>query len=359
MKIVRKLLTEEETQPTGLRWDEDCDCVQQNVDGTWMDAPTADPRSSPAYQYPPIATADPACDAGARISAEVADIINIVFDAVSVVEAVNTMVALVAVFFPPVALFVALLFALVTAANAIGFAAVQLAFTDTVYEDLACIVACNIGADGQFDDDEWIAFQDEIGAHFGLSTVTAILSLMFNGYGMVGFNNMVSVGTETGDCTDCACSHCFTIDLTASDGSGSGIIPLFSTATWVSGQGWQGAFYDGSAKSDATISWIFPAPLDVIAVSAEAYVDAVAGGGGIIRVLNPNVDNYANDLITSGDFTLPGTTPDFIVSKSVDVDDIGAAMSVDINCGSADTVVYITRVSVTYRGDEAFGGDNC
>lgn len=205
--IVRKKLSAAETQPSGLRYDGDCECVQQFVNDDWVDNPAADPRTSPAYQYPPPDTADPACDAGARISAAVGRIIDTMVTGAGVLEAVNAILATIALFFPPIALFVALLFALVNAANAIGFAAVALAFTPEVYDDLKCIVACYIGSDGQFDATEWDDFQAAIGAHFGLSTVTVMLSLMFNGMGIVGFNNMAAVGTETGDCD--ACDECF------------------------------------------------------------------------------------------------------------------------------------------------------
>lgn len=205
LSIVRKKLSAAEVDPQGLRWNEDCDCVQQNVGGDWTDSPTADPRVNLGYQYPPITTSDPACDGAARMAAAVERTISTMTTAASVIEAVNTIIAVIAVWFPPVALFVALLFALVNAASAIGFAAVALAFTDTVYDEFKCIAFCHLGAGGQFDEESWGEFQDEIGAHFGLSTVTAILSLMFNGIGMVGFNNMATVGAETGDCSACGC----------------------------------------------------------------------------------------------------------------------------------------------------------
>lgn len=228
MKIVRKELTPADMEPVTIRYNVDCSCVQSLVGGTWVDNPPADPRTSTTYQYPAPATADPACDAGARIAAAVERIISTVFDAVSVIEAVSTMIGVVAVFFPPIALFVVLLFALISAANAIGFAAVQLAFTDTVYEQIACLVFCSIGADGQFNAEEWNNFQDDVGTTFGLSTVTAILSLMFEAMGMVAFNNMAAAGTETGICVDCGCDWCYQWDTNA-DLAAEGAVHAYDT----------------------------------------------------------------------------------------------------------------------------------
>lgn len=360
LQIVRKKLAEDEIQPTGTRYNSDCDCVQQTPDGgtTWIDAPGLDPRSAPGFRLPATTVTDPQCNAAANMVAKLRTFVNFDVANTTIAGLGSALLAGILLFLPGVGIVVDAILIAADVILAITGAAIDSAFSEEVYDAFLCVFFDHIGADGQMTDAQLADMYAAVAAQFD-SVVQAVFGAHSSTIGAVGWSNAGVRGESIdADCVGCTV-HCFTIDLTASDGSAFGVIPLFSTATWVDGQGWQGAFYDGSDKSDATISWIFPAALEVVAVSAEAYVEAVAGGGGIIRVLNPNTNNYSTDLLTSGDITLPGTSPDFIVSKSVDVNDTAEAMSVDVNCGSADTVVYITRVSVSYTGDEAFGGDNC
>lgn len=356
MKIVRKELTPAELEPTTIRYNEDCSCVQSLVDGEWVDNPPADPRTSSAYQYPAPDTADPACDAGARISAQIERIISSVFDAVSIIEAVSTMIGVVAVFFPPIALFVALLFALISAANAIGFAAVQLSFTDMVYEQIACLVYCNIGADGQFNEDEWNAFQDGVGATFGLSTVTTILSLMFNGMGMVAFNNMASAGSETGDCTDCMCAWCYLWDFEPTDGSWL----VGAQGSWSSGTGWLSqnispAVYDiliysecsgGCAEPMTTITidaeWAAGASID------DAYIGVFDRDGG-------------------GGYTPMDTTQTMTAGRAIYVFNVapyGAVNALAVNLGNnndlgGSVILYSVKAEGISTEPTLIGGEEC
>lgn len=359
MELVRKFLTPDEIGSPALRWNSDCDCVQQTPDGgtTWVDVPAADPRSAPGYAIPPAASDDPRCDGAARMVAALKRLIDIVVSSAGSVAAVSAVLGYLADFLFGIGTLVALVLEAVTGMLALGQEALNLAFTSDVYDQIECLAFYQLGADGHFDEAGWEGFQSDVLAAFG-GTVNLAMALIFQLEGINGFNNAASVGTETGDCGMCA-AHCFTIDLTVIDGSAFGVIPLFLTDTWVSGQGWQGKFYDGTAKSDATISWGFPSTLDVINVSAEIYAD-VALVAATIRALHPNVDGYADTLIASGDIDTPGLSPSFIAFKSVGVNQSTDAMSVDANSGTNDTTVYITRVSVSYNGDIPAGwSDNC
>lgn len=344
-EIVRKELTEDEARPVGTRYNEDCSCVQTLVDGTWIDNPPADPRTSPAYQYPPPSTSDPACDASARIVAAIGRILTTMTTAAGVIEAVNAIIAVIAVFFPPVALFIALLFALVNAANAIGFAAVALAFDDPTYNTIKCIIDQNIGADGQFDATEWDNFQTAIGEQFGIGIVTAVLSLMFNGIGMVGFNNMASAGTETGDCS--TCGWCYFWDFTLSDG---GWTPIGVT-TYSAGVGFIGADAGSGSRTWAYISKSFTASF--ITQIHMTYCKMSGSGGN--NSTGVNVDLAASNVFSefpAGGVDCPGES-DFTPNVT------GDEVFCNVNAGNDVTTVTITRVALYGTGINPFGVSNC
>ena len=73
MELVRKRLSAAELIPPNIRYNPDTDQVQFSPDGgvTWFDTPSADPRHSDVFRYPPLETADPRCDAAANMPSRV------------------------------------------------------------------------------------------------------------------------------------------------------------------------------------------------------------------------------------------------------------------------------------------------
>lgn len=207
MQIVRKKLTPDEITPPGTRYNSDCNCFQTTFDdgATWVDNPAADPRSAPQYQAPAPTGGDPQCDGAARMTALLRDSNDVAIHAVSVAQAYSSLFALIAIIFSlGVGLLVSLLIALADLIFSVGTTVVDDAFTTEVYDQILCITYNHLNVNGQFDDAAaWDAYQDEIGATFGISVVTAVLARMFLSFGFVTMNNAASLRTETGDCDAC------------------------------------------------------------------------------------------------------------------------------------------------------------
>lgn len=204
MKIVRKLLTPDEISNPAIRWNEECDCAQQTPDGgvTWVDAPGLDPRSAPGFAMPPVSSDDPHCDGAARMIAAVHQLIDIIISAGSFAEAASLFLSVLERFLYGIGQLIALILDVVAGLIALGGEVLDAAFTGDVYDQLLCLAYNHLGSDGHFDGDGWTAFQSDVAAVFS-GTVEIAMGLIFQVEGINGFNNAASVGTETGDCSDC------------------------------------------------------------------------------------------------------------------------------------------------------------
>lgn len=208
MELVRKYLTADEIGTPALRWNSDCDCVQQTPDGgtTWVDVPSADPRSAAGFALPPASSDNPQCDGAERMIAALKRLIDIVVQSAGSVAAVSAVLGYLADFLFGIGTLVALILEAVTGLLALGQEVLDAAFTSDVYDEIKCFAFNRVGGDGHFDDTGWTGFQSDVLAFFG-GTINIAMGIVFQLEGINGFNNAASVGTETGDCIACGTQH--------------------------------------------------------------------------------------------------------------------------------------------------------
>jgi len=313
MEIVRKLLTAAEVTPPNLRYNVDCDCVQTSPDGgvTWIDSPGSDPRTAPQYQMPGISTSDPACDGAARIAAALKRSIDTVVATSNAVQLASALLDVFLFIVPVIGIIAEAIYIAAVALLAIGTAAIELAFTSDVYDQIQCLALCYLGDDGQFTADDWESFQSACFDHFGVGTVSDVLQINFDTLGMVGFNNAVSTGTETGDCSDCA--SCAPVELAIwNDGSFTYGADLVDE-----GDGWWHAssVFDGSGNVWCMLYGVDPARLYSVPGADVSFLVGDNDGGDKwvgTWTTEPNHDAYEH-----GDFTTDTNFNEFGLSKAV------------------------------------------
>ena len=189
------------------RYDEASDIVQTSVDGgtTWQDAPQSDPRHQTIL--PPPNTADPRCDAAARMTAYLEQTVN---DCIAALQASASAAELVIIIQGGILIFFnffSILWALIVAIagtifNA-GYEDMNNSFTSDVWDDVLCYLYAAISPEGVLTASGLNVVRDFI--YNGQdTTVFNVLSAIFNLTGEAALNGMASLRTETGDCNACS-----------------------------------------------------------------------------------------------------------------------------------------------------------
>jgi len=244
LQVVRKELDPAEVYPDNLRYNVDCDCVQQTYDDgdTWVDQPGQDPRHSTTYQFPPVTADDPRCQAASNMSLYFQNLIETVLNAISAgldVLGVATAIMPVFVELGPFALFFDLGLGLSSALIGLGVDVISSEFTPEVFEALTCTFDCNIESDGTVTALDLAAINLALIADYN-PDVYLILGACFLLMGEVGLSNAGTIGEAPADCDECNCGWCYEWDFTVSDG-GFAPINIGGTdfAEYVAGVGWR------------------------------------------------------------------------------------------------------------------------
>jgi hypothetical protein len=356
--VLRKRLSEDEFSPAGQRYNVDCDCTQTSPDGgtTWVDNPGIDARHNTAYQLPPRGGDDPQCDAAANATAKLKFEVNVFEQTLSQLQVVNALIAIIDPFFGEVGLFLAVIQAIAEAALAIGSSAISSAFTDDQWDLIQCIVYCHMQPDGTVTADGLAQMLLDI--HAQCSTVVYdVMYFTLPSLGEVGLTNAGASGDLTGDCSGCACDHCFKLDLAVADGSAHGL--TIQGGTYIPGTGWQGNNYGSGNLSDLFGYWAFPSTIHVLALTLEFYKGGGSGGDNSNNLysLYPSATSY-NATQIAVDASNP-TSPDSRLFKTINPLTDLAGIGFDINSGDFPTDIQAYSITVLYSGDEVFGGDNC
>lgn len=240
MEIVRKKLSADELNPPGVRYEADGDLVQTLVGDTWVDTPSADPRTNTGGLLPPRAGGTAQCDAAANVVAKIKSINDYAIASQDQALIVSGVVSIIALFLPGIGLVAEALWILAELILTIGTINVDDAFTSDVYDDLTCYFDCAADDSGQWSE---AAIADVLAnintAHSGV--VYNVLSNMFYQLGLVGLNNAGATGEETGDCSACDCSTCNQLfDFTLGDELGWYLSPDEQTHVGVLGS-WTGS----------------------------------------------------------------------------------------------------------------------
>lgn len=204
MPIIRRRLDVNTVYPADIRYNEDTDTVQSNVNGDWVDNPEADPRTKTSF--PPRLTADPACDAAQSVTDALHGQIDQILEAI---DNASTLFAIAGIIlsiftFGVYAIFVSLGIGIADQMVGFGSTAIEAALTEPVYETFRCILFCHMNSSGRLRPGQLSAVMtditDQIGG-IGATILNAMLALAGEG----GINNLASLGTSTGDCSECGC----------------------------------------------------------------------------------------------------------------------------------------------------------
>jgi len=219
LQVVRKELDPDEVYPTNLRYNSDCDCVQQTYDGgeTWVDQPGQDPRSAPQFQFPPVTADDPRCQAAANMTAYFENVIGTALGVLSTgLDALGLATTLMPIFIElgPFAILFDVGLGLATGLVGLGVDVINSEFTPETYDALECIFYCNIQADGSVTDADLADIIADIADQLN-PDVQLIMGLCFLLMGKVGLSNSGTIGEAPADCDACDCPWRGYIDLTA------------------------------------------------------------------------------------------------------------------------------------------------
>lgn len=336
LQIVRKRLWAGELVPENTRYNSACDCVQITYDdgATWHDRPDADPRHGTIYLMPP--QGDP-CNAAANMVKWLHDfidqVIDLLFAGSVLIAVVNKLLDFLVLLTEGAALLIELILDIADTLFGLGAAALALAFTSTEYDALLCIFYCNIGGDGSVSADQLAIIESAVTAQLN-TTAALVTNLLLGIQGEVGLQNAGAIGSETGDCSGCACSTCAVLyDFTLGDQLGwylalNAWYSCFPLGSW-SGTGWDttaDACNPGSNAAYIAIDCTNPA-FDVVGFKYTASADGVVyvylrnASGGYITELG-------NQYFTSG------------TDVSVSITGLGAVYTGD----------YIIQVGATTTG---------
>jgi hypothetical protein len=116
------------------------------------------------------------------------------------------------------------------------------AFTEATWQDLLCILYCEMSADGSFSITQWQTVKDRVVSDIGGYAGTTWLHDTINLMGAVGLTNAARLGYGgSRDCSECDCTNtwCYTFDFETTDGeweryASAGV--LFGQ--WDTGTGW-------------------------------------------------------------------------------------------------------------------------
>lgn len=190
MELVRKELSATEGQAPGQRYNPDCDCIQYTPDGgvTWLDDPSADPRTNIIYLLPPNEEPDPRCAGAAGMVAYVRQSVDTAIGASTVIGLANGIFAIVVAFLP-ITILAAVVIAIAEYLIGLGAAALIVAFSEETYDKLLCIFYDHAEADGSITEAGFTAAQAQIASEIGDVVVDGVIAALYSATGFVGWSN--------------------------------------------------------------------------------------------------------------------------------------------------------------------------
>lgn len=208
MPIIRKQLKPSDVYPDDIRYDQDSDTVQSLINGTWTNNPHVDPRLQTTL--PPRLTSNPSCDAAESIMQAFKGQVEGVLTAISGSQTAFTIAGIILslLAFGPFGVFISLALLLAHVMLDAGTASIEAALTDPVYHQFMCILECHMdGSTGRLKAGSLSEINSQIDSDIG-GLGAVILKSMTSLAGEGGMNNLASLGSSTGDCSDCGCTTC-------------------------------------------------------------------------------------------------------------------------------------------------------
>lgn len=354
MPIIRKKLFAGEISPPNLRYDETCNCFERSPDGgtTWIENPGDDARHNDAYRLPAL-VGDHRCDVAARITAQLQEALaSFILDA-TLALATTSILNVILLLVGPVGWFVDLIIATGTALAAIGLVAIEAAFTETVWDEIKCIIYNNIDENGQMSAAQADAIYAEIFANYS-GTISGTYAQLNNLFGEVMFSNAGVERTETGDCTECDEGHCYIWDFEASDG-GWAIVNPPNRGEYSSGNGWLAHFNDEPPNNNVAVYIQFLTSSGGQISRLCITYDCVPGSGANLLALGVSGGTIIN--------TTPGSGTDLVAEWNglMSIDDLQIQLAPSSNAGASGSGL-IKQVRIEYPEGSSIAGipaDNC
>lgn len=204
----------------GTRYNEETGEIEITYDGViWVPAKNSgdDPRyTSP--QLPPIPTTGNALDDACRSATNVTNAIKGVVDGIiadkdelltilTLATAIAALIAAIFVFPPAASALIGLVIVAARTIFALTAAEMAALFTTDVYNDLQCIIYCELGDSDTFTESIVANIVSKIGTTFS-GEVESLLSSIVKTMAEPGMNAAARGGSiELGDCTDCDCGY--------------------------------------------------------------------------------------------------------------------------------------------------------
>lgn len=280
MEIVRKQLKESEVIPSNIRYNSGTNTVQFSPDNgtTWIDEPNADPRSSDAFRFPPITTGDVKCDTAANMVKWIKDFLDsmtvLLGDGALALSLLNAAIPFYELITGGSLVLLGILSEVVGGLFDLGYTALLAAMDSTTYDDLLCILYCNIADDGTVSAFQFGRIESQITDQLS-TTAGIILNLLLSLQGEVGLQNAGAIGSETGDCSACtACNWNYQWDFTVSDGGW--FRRDASEGNYIPGAGWSANCVNGTAKR-VVIQYNIPTAPAVTIEVLECKLEYVKG----------------------------------------------------------------------------------
>lgn len=203
--VVRKLLSENEITPPDRRYNQSTDAVEFSPDGgtTWVDAPWLDPRSSDIFRRPALPDGE-RCNAAARMRAQIEQQMDTAIAFQSVAGIASSFLFGLGLLTAGIGTLVGLFLLVADTLLTIGIDAIITAMTASVYDQLECILFCNIDDNGQMSEAQLAQIRADVNDQIG-GVAAVVLNLMFDSFGSVNLSNAAVVRDESGDCEDCEC----------------------------------------------------------------------------------------------------------------------------------------------------------
>lgn len=183
--------------------------LEVSYDGgdTWEDGTSLDPRFTSTQAQQPLGTPgdEMRCNGAASAVAVVRDDFVYNLQQVSLGLGLLIVIAAILAIFLSAGSLAPIVTALVTAALGFGAAAIEAAFTPTVWEEFKCILYCNMEDDASFTEAGWQQVRISIQSAFSGVAEIILLGVVDN-LGVIGLTNIArSSRAEEDDCSECDC----------------------------------------------------------------------------------------------------------------------------------------------------------
>jgi len=280
--VIRKRLSVEEVTNPNVRYSGTPPVYQVTDDGgtTWTDQPSADPLHSPTAFFPPLPPyTGIECDTAARMSAQLKDSITLLCNVGDAAQAVTGLLEIILLPTGILGDLLSLLFILADWIIDEGQATILAAFTDAVYDDIACTLSCFINPDGSISQSSLDAAWEKVKTDHSGTIATVIDEIRFLFTDAV-FSNAGVKREETGDCSACdACDWFVEYDFS---------LGVFGFQTLITVNGVRGTYtgttFVATVQGGVNALFMYKAATGLQLTGMSADIDSFPGtGGGSLR----------------------------------------------------------------------------